>query len=178
MHVGRHARVTLHARAAVKGYEALLGLRHMKTLEASIVLASSLLQRGGTQGEGVALLRRVLEAARAGLGDEHELTICTLTQLGCVLGKVDGGARDEAEALLRQAFETARRVHGDNHPATVRVHHARVCRRHTKIACMHACVRACMRVCVRGRVRSRTTLRRGACGARSHTASSNQTRNP
>ena len=73
--VGQDAQALVHARAAVKGYNALLGPRNRKTLEASMHLARMLSCRSNTKDEGTALLRRVLEMARAALGDDDKLTI-------------------------------------------------------------------------------------------------------
>ena len=117
--VGRIAQSAVHWRAAADGFGARLGPHHSTTLHASLQLAWAMRQGNSTKDAGLALMRRVLETARAALGDDDEIRIAALCGLGVML-KNEFGQYDDAETLLQQAFEASRRIHGDSGSITVR----------------------------------------------------------
>jgi len=64
-----------------------------------------------------ALNEEVLEAKRRVLGEEHQSTLATMSNLASVYTEL--GMLDEAEALSRKDLEIVTRMLGENHPDTI-----------------------------------------------------------
>ena len=103
---------------AAKGRAALMRMPGEKRATSKLQDAlARLLQAQGKLIESEPLLREVLEARRAALGDRHPDTLESINNLGSLL--FDQGKLDEAATLLREALEASRATLGDRHRTTL-----------------------------------------------------------
>jgi tetratricopeptide (TPR) repeat protein len=76
-----------------------------------------MLNRRGKVAEAESMLREVIQTQRRVLGETHEVTAASMSNLGGMLFEQKRFA--DAEPLFRQALESRRRQLGDGHPDTL-----------------------------------------------------------
>ena len=111
-----YERASIHAAAAVQGFDSRLGPRAYETLYARLIeglLAWDL----GQFEEAELILSDVLEISRSEFGDEAELTLTAITDLGLAI-RAQGRLKD-AEPYYRESMVLARRTLGEADAMTI-----------------------------------------------------------
>jgi non-specific serine/threonine protein kinase/serine/threonine-protein kinase len=105
----------VHGRAALSGFERLLGADHPETLTCAFAVGAVLFAQERAD-EAEFYYRRCLDGRRRVLGDDDPATLVIMNDFGYVLLKID--RREKAEALFRESLERRRRVLGNRHRRT------------------------------------------------------------